>query len=177
MSDQDIIKMLIPSTEQVKEEILNRIATRVCGAARSDPETGEDYFDDSAIMREIRTEAVKMAHESIREKVDAIVEATLREGIIETNPWGEPKPGSTRRTLREIIVKNAQEWIERPADHYSKRTPLETLVAEIVAKVWTAELEKQATAAAKAVRDGITERFANKINEAVAAIMRNPAGK
>lgn len=177
MEDREIIERLLPTDDELKQEILSRIATRISGVRYSDPDTGEDYIDDSALMDAVRTEAIRMAHETIKAKVDAIVEAALNEGFVPTNQWGEAK-SEERTTLREMIVQEAKSWLARPRNSYdSNKTALQSLVSDIINDVWKKELEKETSAVAAQVKAGINAKLTDKITEAVAALLRDPARK
>lgn len=112
-----------------------------------------DRDDRDDLRRRVQT----ISAEEIVALVRPQVEAALTESITLTNAYGEPTGGTT--TLREIIVKNAMEWLTKPrgASYSNKVSPLAELISEQVDKAMKAEMSDaikeakvQALAAVKA---------------------------
>lgn len=116
----------------------------------------------------LRDRVSRISDEEIRARVTPLVEEAMTTPFRRTNTYGEPTGEAT--TLRDQIVKVAQDYLSKPADHYSrdKGTVVQQFIAAEVKKAIAAEL-KDALAAAK------TEVAAAVKNHAAAMIQKTIA--
>lgn len=86
---------------------------------------------------EIQQQVTTIRQDEIREQIKPIVEAAIATPFGQTNTFGEPTGNPT--TLRELIVKEVQEYLGK-RDRYSEPTTVQKFIAAEVHKALTAEL-------------------------------------
>jgi hypothetical protein len=139
----------------------------------------------NSIKRDIRTDVRAAVEEEVRSQVREIVTEVIDGTVRVTNAFGEPTGGSM--TLRERIVKEAQEVLTKPVnanngsfDRYSGRdsVPLSTYIArEEAKKALQGELAEAAKQAVVEVKAGVKSIVAQELSAKVAAAVTSGLAK
>lgn len=129
----------IEEAQTIEDVILDRAAELMSVRAANAEKTGYST---------LRDRVSRISDDEIRARVVPLVEEAMTTPIRRTNTFGEPTGEAT--TLRDQIVKVAQDYLSKPVDHYSrdKGTVVQQFIAAEVKKAVDAEL-KEALAAAK----------------------------
>lgn len=148
--------------------------TPVVNVGTEDEVTLADVIADRAVrtlvyedQRDLRRRITEIRDEEIREAVKPTVLGAIDVAIQETNRWGEPTGEPT--SLRELILKEAKELLNRPVDNYhrEKGTVLQSVVRDAVSKTLRAELDAVLKAEKEKVVAAVRAQAAELIAEAV----------
>jgi len=160
------LSLLMPDAQEMKERVAEEITRRLI---QTNPETGQWTDYSGRLVDAIQKDALARVEPLIRERVDEIVTEALTTGYQPTDAFGDPKGEPT--TLRMKIAETAQAWLKK---RNYRESEIQELVSETTRKVWANELEKEAKAAVDEIKSGLRSKLSDKINAAVASLLKDP---
>jgi len=161
------LSLLMPDAQEMKERVTEEVVRRLI---QTNPETGQWSDYAGHLVEAVRKEALAQVEPLIRERVDGIVTEALTTGYQPTDTFGDPKGEPT--TLRSMIAETAKKWLNKRG--YNSESEMQKLVNESIRKVWVNEMEKEASAAVAEIKKGLRTKLADKVNAAVASLLKDP---
>lgn len=168
------------TADEIRAAAVAAAVDRILGITLVCDEDG-DPTEDDALIRQLRAQATKLAHDKIIAATDAtipkVIEEVLTSPFIPTNAYGERKGAPT--TLREQIAGQVKAYLGEKIDsygspHYNGSPRLTLLVQKHIAEAFSAGLQAEVAAATATFRAGLKDRLSVSIAEAVANLLLNP---
>jgi hypothetical protein len=154
--NEDGDREVIPVT--LEDVVVDKAATRLFAKVVKDQD-GE-YLT-------LRDRVKAITDDEIRTRIAPMIEEAIATPLRKTNTWGEPTGETT--TLRDVIVAEAQAFLNRPADQYAreKSTVVQAFIRQEVAAAVKAELADALAKAKAEVFGAVKANAASIITEVV----------
>lgn len=144
--------------QTIETVILDRAAELVAQQAVNAEKQGYDS---------LRTRVGRITNEQILSRVVPLVDEAMATPFRRTNSYGEPTGPET--TLRDEVVRVAQEYLTKPGDAYNrdKGTAVQQFIAGEVKKAIDAELKEALTAAKAEVAAAVKSHAATMLQKTI----------
>lgn len=148
--------------DKLREEVVSQLVSRI------------RYDEDDRLADSIRSDVKQRVLELAEPHVAAAVDAAFADGFSQTNRYGEPRPGSSKITLRELLSMEAKTYLGGMVSARDGSTPYSsssvdkiTRLQWFVRKEVRASLDSKIGAAVKKAIGGLEVEIADQVRESV----------
>lgn len=147
----------------IEDVVIGEVSRQLLSRIFGDPFTG-------AVSKRVS----EIRDSEIRERVIPLVEEAIAGPVTPTNTFGEARAGAESTTLREEIVRIANEYLTKPGgDSFSSRgrqTVLQAFIEGEVKRVVDKELREALDAAKAEVAAAVREKGAEVLTKTIASL-------